>query len=185
MTLTQAGGRGAWQQGWAAQQGRTLAGAAAALADAPPLRHLCATSAPPLLFLSRLLAGWGLDFLLPHVLGYSRDSIAVIDAACMVHPPRPPGQPQSRMYALSLPRTPQQEWEHVLLKHNASGGPGQREWGGVPLAGWRPAVATSQVGGWVGGRGVRGIPFVGVRASWGRALGGMASCSKHQQQRWL
>ena len=64
-------------------------------------------------------AGWGLDFFLPYVLGYPNNSIAIIDAVCMVHPgggvPPPPGQTgatvtgglhRQSLYDLPLPKTP-------------------------------------------------------------------------------
>ncbi|KAL4420071.1 hypothetical protein ABPG77_004336 [Micractinium sp. CCAP 211/92] len=95
-------------------------------------------------------AGWGLDFLLPFVLGYPRDRIAIIDAACMVHPtegpPRQAGRPaRQRMYSADLPRTPKEEWDLVLKKHgmNRSSVAGQglpfgeaQTYGSVPLDAW-------------------------------------------------
>ena len=62
-------------------------------------------------------AGWGLDFLLPFVLGYPNASIAVIDSVCMVHPLAEPAPakgiaagpapaPRKRMYDLDLPKSP-------------------------------------------------------------------------------
>jgi hypothetical protein len=62
-------------------------------------------------------AGWGLDFFLPYVLGYPNNSIAIIDAVCMVHPsgnaplrPGPPGATgaldRQSLYDLPLSKTP-------------------------------------------------------------------------------
>lgn len=48
--------------------------------------------------------GYGIDFLLPFVLLYPHDKIAVIDRVCMIHPFVEDGSPsRQRLYDLALP----------------------------------------------------------------------------------
>ena len=54
--------------------------------------------------LSEAYTGWGIDWLMPYLLLYPKDKLAVIDKACMIHPREGEGKStRPRLYDVPMP----------------------------------------------------------------------------------
>jgi hypothetical protein len=62
------------------------------------------------------VSGWGLDYLWPHLLGYPRDRVAVLDAAPVVHT-RPQGTGSNYVRCADLGVSPKVEALWIMKRH--------------------------------------------------------------------
>ena len=60
--------------------------------------------------------GWGMDYVWPYLLGWTRDSVAVIDGVCMLHNSDP--WKSNRMYYVDMSFDPRDEWDITLSRYN-------------------------------------------------------------------